>query len=127
MIGDFQQRVKGWLMDCFSMEVCRDVTERNHRFIEEAIELVQSKGCTASEVHQLVDYVFSRPAGDPAQEVGGVMVTLSALCSAASIEMEKAAEVELARILRPEVMERIRAKQATKIRYSPLPGHAEAR
>ena len=41
----FQRRVVAWLMECFSMEVCLDRTERNHRFLEEALELVQSLGC----------------------------------------------------------------------------------
>ena len=60
----YQQRVVEWSMACFSQEICRDRVERNHRFLEEALELVQSLGCTASEAHQLVDYVFSRPVGD---------------------------------------------------------------
>lgn len=117
----FQKRVLNWLMACFSQEVCRDITERNHRFLEEALELVQSKGCTSSEAHQLVDYVFGRPVGDPFQEVGGVKVTFSALCSAIDIDEEAAGEAELARILQPHVMEKIRAKQAAKPKHSPLP------
>lgn len=117
----FQGRVRAWMVNCFSMQVCRDTTERNHRFLEEALELVQSLGCTASEAHQLVDYVFGRPVGEPRQEVGGVRVTLSALCSAVDIWEDDAAERELARIEDPEVMEKIRAKQASKPKHSPLP------
>jgi hypothetical protein len=88
----FQRRVLNWLMTCFSMEVCRGGTERNHRFLEEALELVQSLGCTASEAHQLVDYVFGRPVGEPFQELGGVMVTLSALASCHDMDFEEAGE-----------------------------------
>lgn len=40
--------------------------------LEEALELVQSNGCTASEAHQLVDYVFGRPIGDRKEEIGAV-------------------------------------------------------
>jgi hypothetical protein len=40
----FQKRVLEWMMACFSMEICRDGMERNHRFLEEALELVQSLG-----------------------------------------------------------------------------------
>jgi hypothetical protein len=83
----FQRRVLDWLMACFSMQVCRDSAERNHRFLEEDLELVQSLGCTASEAHQLVDYVFGRPAGEPFQELRGVMVTLSALASCHDIDL----------------------------------------
>lgn len=115
----FQKRVHEFMMACFSMESCRDNAERNHRFIEEALELVQARGCTASEAHQLVDYVFGRPIGEPQQEVGGVMVTLAALCLAGDMDMAAAAEAELARVWTK--IDQIRAKQAAKPKYSPLP------
>ena len=117
----FQQRVQPWLLECFGAEIAADRVERNHRFLEESLELVQSLGCTASEAHQLVDYVFGRPVGDPPQEVGGVMVTLAALCLASGLDMHGAGEVELARINVPEVVAKIRAKQAAKPNHSPLP------
>lgn len=117
----FQKRVLTWMMECFSMQVCRDSIERNHRFLEEAIELVQSNGCTVSEAHQLVDYVFNRPVGEIKQECGGVMVTLAALSLAADIDMHDCGEVELSRIMQPGIMEKIRAKQAAKPKHSPLP------
>ena len=82
----FQICVGLWIKACLGPLIAADVTERNHRFLEEALELVQSKGCTASEAHQLVDYVFSRPVGEPFQELGGVMVTLAALADAAGPE-----------------------------------------
>jgi len=117
----FQKRVLAWLMECFSMEVCRDGTERNHRFLEESLELVQSLGCTRSEAHQLVDYVFDRPTGEPMQELGGVQVTLAALCFPHDLDMHQAAETELARVWTK--IEKIRAKQAAKPKHSPLPAH----
>lgn len=117
----FQKKVLNWLMACFSQEICRDTTERNHRFLEEALELVQSAGCTRSEAHSLVEYVFNRPVGDPFQEVGGVAITFAGLCSCLDIDMSEAGEAELARISDPGTMLKIRAKQAAKPRYSPLP------
>lgn len=117
----FQLRVLAWMMECFSMEVCRDRQERNHRFLEEALELVQSLGCTRSEAHQLVDYTFDRPAGDPNQELGGVMVTIAALCFPSELHMSVAAETELARVW--SKIDVIRAKQAAKPKHSPIPEH----
>lgn len=115
----FQQRVQPWMMACFGAEISADKEERNHRFFEESTELVQACGMTASEAHQLVDYVYGRPVGEPAQAVGGVMVTLAALCLANGLDMDAAAETELARIWTK--VEAIRAKQAAKPKHSPLP------
>lgn len=117
--ASFQARVQPWMMACFGPAISADRIERNHRYLEESLELVQATGCTAQEAHQLVDYVFGRPVGEPAQEVGGAMVTLAALCLANGLDMHDAAEVELARIWK--MIETIRAKQATKPRHSPLP------
>ena len=117
----FQNRVQPWLMACFGEMIAGDREERNHRFLEEALELVQACGCTASEAHQLVDYVYGRDVGDPPQEVGGVMVTLAALCLANGLDMHANAETELARIWTK--VEAIRAKQAAKPKHSPLPQH----
>jgi hypothetical protein len=111
--------VQQWLMSCFGREISSDKVERNHRFLEEALELVQSLGCSASEAYQLVDYVYGRPDGDPPQEVGGVMITLAGLCFANDMDMADAGDTELARIWTK--MPEIRAKQAAKPKNSPLP------
>jgi hypothetical protein len=115
----FQQRVAAWMLACFGAEIAADRMERNHRFLEEALELVQANGCTESEAAQLVGYVYGRPAGELHQECGGVGVTLAALCSASGLDMDRAAEDELARVWGK--IEQIRAKQAAKPKHSPLP------
>lgn len=115
----FQAEVKRWLVACFGEEIASDKVERNHRFIEEALELVQACGCTASEAHQLVDYVFGRPKGEMEQEVGGAMNTLAALCLAHDLDMMDCAAREIARCWTK--VEAIRAKQAAKQKNSPLP------
>lgn len=115
----FQSRVMPWLLVCFGEEIAGDRKERNHRFIEEALELVQACGCSASEAHQLVDYVFGRPVGEKHQEVGGTMVTLAALCLANDLDMHADGENELARVWTKS--EAIRAKQAAKPKHSALP------
>jgi hypothetical protein len=117
----FQSLVNQWMQKCFGPAISADTVERNHRFLEESLELVQACGCTKSEAHQLVEYVFNRPVGEKDQEAGGVRVTLSALCSANGINEDVEAYRELRRINWPEVMAKIRTKQALKPKHSPLP------
>lgn len=118
----FQDGVRFWCVRCFGEGTADDVTEQNWRFLEEALELVQSLGGGAEDAHRLVDYVFGRPSGEPMQEVGGTMVTLAALLSANGLSMADGAWGELSRIETPDVMNRIRAKHAAKPHKSPLPG-----
>ena len=100
MYFNFQQKVDVWMQTCFGEQVSSDRAERNHRFLEEALELVQAGGCAANEEHQLVDYVFNRQIGELGQKVGGTMVTLARVWTK---------------------IEQIRAKQAAKSKHSPLP------
>lgn len=115
----FQDEVKKWTHACFGEKIATDKTERNHRFLEEALELVQACGCTPSEAHQLVDYVFNRHVGDIRQELGGTMVTLAALANAHDLDAETWANVEIQRCWRR--IEIIREKQLKKPKHSPLP------
>jgi NTP pyrophosphatase (non-canonical NTP hydrolase) len=115
----FQRQVNYWCIACFGQEITSDTKERNHRFLEEGLELVQTCGCTQEEAHQLVDYVFGRPLGEVKQEMGGVMVTLAALANAQQISMEQCGDDELARVWTK--IEKIRAKQAAKPQFSSLP------
>jgi hypothetical protein len=119
--GGFSRQVRDWMQQCFGPEIAKDRKERNHRFFEEASELVQACGMTRQEAHQLVDYTWSRPVGDRGQETGGALVTLAALCDAWGIDMGEEAYTELDRIMDPDVMAKIRTKQACKPKFGPLP------
>lgn len=115
----FQQRVQPWMMACFGAQISADQLERGDRFIEEALELLQSGGYPRERVQSLINYVYSRAIGDPAQEVGGVMVTLAAYCLAHNLDMHACGETELSRAWTK--VEKIRAKQAAKPTGSALP------
>jgi hypothetical protein len=112
-MNDFQHLVLKWIHKCLPDSVYNR-RERNFRFLEEALELVQSLGLTREESLRVVDYVYSRPSGSAEQEVGGVLTTLAVLCSANDIQMETQGYRELNRVNRPEVIEKIRGKQASK-------------
>ena len=120
LIIEFEEEVRAWMHACFGKEILNDITERNYRFLEESLELVQSLGCTKEDALKLVDYTFSRPKGNPHQEIGGVMVTLAALCSAYGEDLELCSEDELASVWRK--IDQIRQKHQNKPVKSPLPG-----
>lgn len=121
----FQKRVSDWMMQCFGADITNSLEERCYRFFEEAGELCQALGMDADKAHALVDYTWEREKGEPSQEVGGVMVTLAAMCFAANLDMDVSGEAELIRISAPEIMDKIRRKHAAKVLRTPhsaLPG-----
>lgn len=118
-VETFQKRVDDWMQRCFGPEISNDRQERSHRFLEESLELVQAAGCTQHEALELVAYVYGRPRGVLDQEIGGVVVTLHALCLAWGKQVDSCGEAELQRVW--GLIERIRAKHAAKPKFSPLP------
>lgn len=117
--SSFQRRVGHWMQACFGPAISADRLERGDRLLEEVLELLQSGGYPPERVASLTGYVWSRPAGEPPQEVGGVEVTLAAYCLAHGLDKHEAGETELARIWTK--VEAIRAKQAAKPTGSALP------
>lgn len=120
-LASFQHRVADWLRVCFGPKIAADRLERADRLLEEVLELLQATGYPKERVAALRDYVWSRPEGEPAQEVGGTMVTLAAFCAAQDLDLVASAEAEYARISQPEIIEKIRRKQAAKPVGSALP------
>ncbi|MEO1989664.1 MAG: hypothetical protein ABGX47_23900 [Martelella sp.] len=106
----FQKRVDPWMQACFGAEISADRLERGDRLIEEVLELLQAVGYPRERITSLMDYTWSKPPGEPPQEVGGTMVTLAAFCLAYGFDMHDAGETELARVWTK--VEQIRAKQA---------------
>lgn len=114
----FQDRVYDWAVECFGQADATDPVMRPHRFLEEALELVQACGCTEEAARQLVAYVYGRSVGEKAQEVGGTMVSLAVLCQTIGVGMALAGEQELARIL--QNVEKIRTRHQAKPRFDSL-------
>lgn len=120
-IKGFQVAVKNWLLTCFGEKIANDKLERVDRYLEESFELAQSLDYSKERLIELIEYVYNRPKGEPKQELGGVMVTLAALCHAHNLDLEKSACEEYSRANIPEIMERIRIKQASKPTGTALP------
>ena len=64
-----------WAQRCFGWEHVGNRKERALRLVEEAIELCQAVDVDADKVQEVVKSVYSRPHGDPVQEMGGVLLT----------------------------------------------------
>lgn len=117
----YQARVHAWMLACFGEAIAQDRVERGDRLLEEVFELLQTMDYDFGRIAAVRDYVAARPVGEAAQEVGGVAVCLFALCNAIGVDLGATAEIELERILQPETMAKIRAKQSAKPKMSPLP------
>lgn len=111
-IATFQKRATMWIQNCFGDNVADSLEERNFRFLEESLELVQAGGFTKERVQTVVDYVFNRPVGQTTQEIGGVMITLAALCRVHGADMWECGEEDLAQATIKT--EKIRIKWGTK-------------
>ena len=96
---DLRQRdVLAWARATFGEDgVTR--RERVRRFLEEAVELAQAEGMPWVDVTDLVTHVYDKPVGDPAQEVGGIGVTLLAYCEVAGLSADAEEAKELARVV----------------------------
>lgn len=122
----YQHAVDAWMQSTFDQATVQNVQERCFRFLEEALELVQSLGMPLVHVNTMINYTYSRPPGEPHQELGGVHVTLNALATAAGLDSAQAATDELTRVW--GVQDKIRQKQLTKpVADGPLPGKASVK
>lgn len=108
----FQARCMKWILAWLNTNLVWNKQERNQRFLEEALELVQSLDMDKETAHKLVDYVFNRPRGEPKQELGGVMNTLAILAETNSMSMWADGEAELVRCWNN--IDKIREKQKAK-------------
>lgn len=113
----FQNHAGRWALYCFDRNLVFNVAERNYRLLEEALEVVQSRALSRAEAHALVDFVFDKPAGDPKSEVGDLIISTAVVCHTAGYDMTEVAEDALARCWKN--VDRIKAKQGTKLRFSP--------
>lgn len=71
------QRTSQFLLDCWPDNPVIEPKVRVLRFLEEALELAQSMGITREKALEQVEYTFGREIGDPKQEFGGTVFTLT--------------------------------------------------
>ena len=86
-----------WAIRTFG-PVAANRDERAARFIEEALELVQSEGLSESTALRIVWRVYSRPAGDIAREIGQAMACLECLAENIGLSADAEAHKEFGRV-----------------------------
>ena len=117
--GYDQVLVEAWVRKTFGDKIMDSALERGLRVLEEAIELYQVQARagnpdkTRAIAHALVDAVFDKPPGVLAQEVGGLGVTLLALCAHHDMRLDSATRAEIDRIQSAD-RDKIRSKQKLK-------------
>lgn len=94
-----QAQVAEWCVAAFGGDHAASLPQRGLRHAEEAIEAAQAAGTNPDQIHKLVDYIYAKPPGDMAQEIGGSGLTLLALANAAGISADDAEAAEVARVL----------------------------
>lgn len=109
-----QLQVVQWVRATLGDDALDNPIERSLRASEEVIELAQACGADAATLHRLVDYVFARPIGDPKQEIGGCMMTIYTVAESLDVVADLVLDDELERAWTPEIMERVRRRQAEK-------------
>lgn len=110
--GEAEARVTAWVERCFGAPAMA-LPERASRLMEEAIEMAQAAGVEREVAERSVAYIYGRPAGPPAQELGGVMLTAAACAAALATTMAAAFEAEMARV-EAKSDDHFRARQAHK-------------
>lgn len=116
-----QRKVAEWCAAAFGVDQASSLRHRALRLLEEALEAYQATGADPAMAHNLVDFVFSRPAGDLAQEIGGVGTTLLALASTAGLSADAAEAAELERVLaKPLAYFAARDKAKNDAGFSPV-------
>ncbi len=111
---NWQPTIESWARRVLGDETLQNRPERALRVAEEAVELAQCMGVGADQLHRLVDYVYARPPGTPGQEIAGTLVTLYAAAVSVRVDAEEELRLEVERIHRPEIEEKVRRRQAEK-------------
>jgi hypothetical protein len=113
-IRTLQDHVKVWLEKVLPGQVF-DVKTRAARFLEEAAEAAQAAGLEQEDAYRVIEQVYDRPRGIIDHELGSSLTTLCALATAADIDLQIAAYGEINRMETPEIIDKVRRRQAEKV------------
>lgn len=75
-----QQEVLDWATEMFG-PVARNLDERGARLAEEAIEVAHTAGVPIEVIIKIAERIYTKPKGEMRSEIGGVALTLDAICA----------------------------------------------
>jgi hypothetical protein len=97
--GIDQVVVEQWVRTTFGDKMFESKEERAARVLEEAVELYQVFGPgNRAKAHKIVDMVFDKKVGELHNELGGLIVTLLAVCGNEGLRLDEMANKEITRI-----------------------------
>lgn len=98
-----QERVYTWIVKTFGKKVAKP-QERALRLVEEAVEAAQAVDVDVEIILATIRFVYEKPKGNIAQEIGGIGVTLLALAASLNISAhdEEGREAERVMKMDPE-------------------------
>lgn len=82
-----QKEVLDWAVRSFG-PVAKNSDERAARLAEEAIEIAQCEGVPLDVIVKIAERVYSRPAGEKWQEIGGTGIALLAYAENAGLGLD---------------------------------------
>lgn len=94
-----QHHIFEWCAAAFGMDHATSTEQRGLRLVEEAAEAAQAAGCNPETLRKIIDYVYSRPAGELQQELGGVGLCVLAMAASARFSADIAENAECARVM----------------------------
>jgi hypothetical protein len=125
-----QETISAWVIDRFGIVCQTDYGERAMRVLEEAYELAQSVGVSSTAAFVTLQHVYSKPKGNPAQELAGVGVTALAMAECLGEDFATIVIEETTRILglsREHFQKRHQAKADAGIALPPQTATEAAR
>lgn len=97
-VADVQERTAEWVEDFSGIACLMDKEERTWRLVEETFEYAQTQGVSREMLDKIRDHVYSRPVGEPTQELAGIGVCLLAAAESQSTDLESLLDAELTRV-----------------------------
>jgi hypothetical protein len=105
MVKGFQKCIAKWFVESHVANAIYDMPTRTAKFLIPSLRLVRSLSLSAADTHALVDYVYAQEdLRSPHHEIDDTLLTLTVLCEAAEIDLDKSAQTVLIKLSSAKVL-----------------------